>query len=316
MIGFALALLPLLTGAQPGDEIWRIGYLSTAAGLTEQTQIFLHRLRELGYVEGQNLVVEYRWAAGKDERFAELASDLVRANVDLIVALGTPATLAAKQATPRIPIVFVAGDPVEKGIVASLAHPAGNLTGLALIASDSKPLELLKDAAPGMSSVAYLYDPATLPGTWGNARLEWYQDQARILDIALEPVALSKPGETEEVFVALPAGTNGLLLQSSPVNFLAQARICALAAAHRLPSASTDNGAAAAGCLISYGEDQADIARRRADYVDRILKGTPPADLPVEQPTTFKLIINLKTAKALGLTIPNLLLFRADEVIE
>jgi hypothetical protein len=168
---------------------------------------------------------------------------------------------------------------------------------LALIASDSKPLELLKDAAPGMSSVAYLYDPATLPGTWGNARLEWYQDQARILDIALEPVALSKPGETDEVFGALPAGTNGLLLQSSPVHFLAQDRICALAAAHRLPSASTDNGAAAAGCLISYGEDQADIARRRADYVDRILKGTPPADLPVEQPTTFKLIINLKTAK-------------------
>jgi putative ABC transport system substrate-binding protein len=191
------------------------------------------------------------------------------------VALGTPATLAAKQATPRIPIVFVAGDPVEKGILASLAHPAGNLTGLALIASDSKPLELLKEAAPGMSSVAYLYDPETLPGTWGKARLGWYQDQARILDIALDPVALSKPAETEEVFVALPAGTNGLLLQSSPVNFLAQDRICALAAAHRLPSASTDNGAAVAGCLISYGEDQADIARRRADYVDRILKGTP-----------------------------------------
>jgi putative ABC transport system substrate-binding protein len=186
-----------------------------------------------------------------------------------------------------------------------------------LITADSKALDPLKEAAPGISQVAYLYEPASFVGAFGGgARLRWHQDQARMLDITLEPVPLDEPGETDRVFAALPAGINGVLLENSPANFLARERICALATQRRLPSAGTDLSFASAGCLISYAEDAAEGVRRRVAYVDRILKGTPPADLPVEQPTKFDLIINLKTANQLGLTIPLSLFARADEVIE
>jgi putative tryptophan/tyrosine transport system substrate-binding protein len=313
----ALALLPLLAGAQAAEKIPRIGYLAIAAGPDDSSQGFLQGLRELGYVEGQNLVIEYRWAAGRNERLPELAAKLVSANVDLIVTAGTPATLAAKQATPAIPIVFNAAAPVEKGIVASLARPGGNLTGIALVSFVTKSLELLKEAAPGVSSVAFLYDPATLVGAVGGvAGLRPFQDGARTIGITLEPAALHEPDETDGVFAALPADTNGLLLENSGVNILARDRICALAAQRRLPAAGNALSFARAGCLISYGEDIIDISRRKAGYVDRILKGAQPADLPVEQPTKFDLIINLKTAKELGLTIPRSLFARAEEVIE
>jgi putative tryptophan/tyrosine transport system substrate-binding protein len=312
---FAVALLAPMTGAQPADKIPHIGVLLPTAGPTEQTQIIVRALGELGYVEGENLIIEYRWAAGKNDRLPELAADLVRAKVDLIVTGGTPATLAAKQATPTIPIVFAIANPVEKGIIASLARPGGNLTGIGLISEQLKPLELLKEAAPAVSHVVYLYDPATFTGGF-EARSATYRAQAETLGVSLEPVALREPDETEGVFRELPAGTNGLLLENSGINQVARDRICGLAMQRRLPAAGNDPRFASSGCLLSYGEDHADISRREALYVARILKGARPADLPVEQPIKFDLIINLKTANGLGLTVPWTLLLRAEEVIE
>jgi putative ABC transport system substrate-binding protein len=312
-----LALLPVVASAQPANKIPHIGVLSIAAGPTEQIQSLLRGLRELGYVEGKNIIIDYRWADGRDERLPELAAELVRANVDLIVTGATPATLAAKQATPTIPIVFSMANPVEKGIVASLARPGGNLTGLGLISETLKPLELLKQAAPEISRVAYLYDPATYPGVIGSE--DWLttnRAKARTLPVELEAIALREPGQADRVFTALPVGTNGLLLENSAINYIARDRICSLATQRHLPTAGNDLNFARGGCLLSYGEDAEDIARRKAEYVDRILKGAQPADLPVEQPTKFYLIINLKTAKELGLNIPITVLERADEVIE
>jgi putative ABC transport system substrate-binding protein len=309
---FVFALLLPIVRANADDKIWRIGHLSARPGPYESSQIFIQRLKELGYVEGRSLIVEYRWAAGRNDRLAELASDLVRAKVDLIVTVGTPPTFAAKQATQTIPIVFSLSHPVEKGIVASLAHPGGNITGVEEPIYETKALELLKQVAPGVSGVEYLHDPAT----GASAHFASDQDQARTLGITLQPIPLREPGETEAVFAALPADATGLLLASSAINVLARDRICSLATQRRLPTAGNDLAFARAGCLLSYGVDDADIARRRADYVDRILKDARPADLPVELPTKFALVINLKTAKELGLAVPLSLLARADEVIE
>jgi putative ABC transport system substrate-binding protein len=311
---FALAVLPLSGGAQPADKIPRIGYLWGGSNPTVSAQVhgFVQRIGELGYVEGQNLFIEYRGAEGRNERLPELAADLLRANVVLIVAQGTPAAVAAKEATQTIPIVFSGSHPVEKGIVASLARPGGNITGIAIPVHEVKALEMLKQAAPEVSRVPYFFDPATLQDIF----LISDREQARALGIMLEPVALRAPDETDRVFAALPGEANGLLLDTSQPTFLARDRICALAAQRRMPSAGTDRDFVSAGCLLSYGVDFGWIGRRRADYVDRILKGAQPADLPVEQPTKFDLVINLKTAKELGLTIPGSLLMRADEVIE
>ena len=241
---------------------------------------------------------------GKNERLAALAADLVRARLDLIVTVGTPCTLAAKQATRTIPIVFSLSHPV--------ARPGGNLTGVEEPIYETKALELLKQAAPEVTRVEYLHDPAT------GARIHFAsdQDEAHALGIILEPVPLREPDETERVFAALPADANGLLLASSAINGLARHRICALAMQRHLPTAGNDLGFDRAGCLLSYGVDDADVARRRADYVDRVLKGAQPANLPVELPTKFDLVINLKTAKVLGLSMPQSILARADEVIE
>jgi putative ABC transport system substrate-binding protein len=318
LLGVALpALLLLMGGAEAAGKIWRIGYLTPAEGPSKLTQAFLRRLQELGYVEGHNLVIEYRWAGGKNERLPDLAAELVRANVDVIVSGGTPATLAAKNATSTIPIVFSLAHPVNKGIIASLAHPGGNLTGIGLVSDHMKPLELLKEAAPAISQVAFLFDPATIPHLIGSE--EWVlanQAQAQTLSIRLEPVALREAADTDRVFTTLPANTNGLLLENSAINSFAQDRICELARQHRLPAAGNDLGFARSGCLLSYAEDESSVYRRKAEYVDRILKGARPMDLPVEQPTEFDLIINLKTASELGLTIPWPLLARAEEVIE
>jgi putative ABC transport system substrate-binding protein len=318
LLGVAvLALLLLMGGAEAADKIWRIGYLAATDGPNKLTQAFLRRLQELGYFEGHNLIVEYRWAAGKNDRFPDLAAELVHANVDIIVSSGTPATLAAKNATSIIPIVFSLAQPVNKGIIASLAHPEGNLTGIALVSDPLKPLELLKEAAPAISEVAFLFDPATMPHLIVGE--EWVladQAQAQRLGIRLEPVALSEPADTDRVFTRLPATTNGLLLQNSAINSLAEDRICELARHRHLPSAGNDLGFAKSGCLLSYAEDASGVRRRKAEYVDRILKGARPMDLPVEQPTEFDLILNLKTASELGLTLPWPLLARAEEVIE
>jgi putative ABC transport system substrate-binding protein len=303
--------------AQSGRKVWRIGYLSGMYGQTELSQSFVQGLRGLGYVDGQNLIVEYRFASGKNERLPELATDLVRERVDLITTEGTPSTLAAMHATRTIPIVFgSAQDPIEKGIVASLAYPGGNVTGNALIADHSKPLELLKQAVPKVSQVTFIYDPATRPGTYGEAKLKELQNHARTVDIEVHAVALRAPDETARVFATLPIGTDAILLENSAVNLLAQERLCTLAAQRRLPAVSTFGEFADAGCLMSYGEDLPDVYRRAATYVDKIFRGTTPADLPVQQPVTFQLIINLRAAKALSLAMPELLLVRADKVIE
>jgi putative ABC transport system substrate-binding protein len=236
-----LLAAPLAAGAQPANRVWRIGFLSSASGPTERSERFLQGLRDLRYVEGQNLIVVYRWAAGNNERLAALATELVGAGVDVIVTAGTPATLAAKQATRTLPIVFgSAALPVENGLVASLARPGGNVTGIALVVDDMKTLDLFKETVVGIARVAYVYDPATLPGTHQLDRLALYQKQARAVGIALEPIALRAPDETNRMFTALPDGTRGLLITSSSINVLARDRICALATERRLPAIGTD----------------------------------------------------------------------------
>jgi putative ABC transport system substrate-binding protein len=313
----AAAGWPLAAQGQQPARVWRIGWLSPNSGPGASTQEFLRGMRDRGYVEGQNLVIEYRWAANNEEHMPDLATDLVRNGVDLIVTAGTAATLAAKQATSTTPIIFaVAGAPVEKGLVASLAHPGGNVTGLSLIMDDIKTLEILKEAAPGVSQVAFVYDPSTVPGGFEEGWLSRVQARSRTLKITLLPVVLRNPNEADRVFAALPDGVDALLIVNSATNALARRRICALAARRRMPAVSTERAFVDAGCLMSYGEDQLDMFRRAARYVDKILTGAKPADLPVEQPVRFQLVLNLKTAKAIGLEIPPMLLARADEVIE
>jgi putative ABC transport system substrate-binding protein len=271
----------------------------------------------LGYIDGQNLVVVYRFASGKNERLSELAADLVSEGVDLIATEGTPSTLAAMGATKSIPIVFGSvQDPVEKGIVASLAHPGGNATGNALIADNSKPLEMLKQAVPAVSHVTFIYDPATRPGVYGEDKFRELQSNARMVDMVVRGVALSDPKDANQVFAALPTDTDAILFENSVVNLLAQQRLCALAAERKLPAVSTFTEFADAGCLMTYGENLPDLYRRAAAYVEKIFNGARPADLPVQQAVTFRLVVNLRTAKALNLTLPELLLVRADKVIE
>jgi putative tryptophan/tyrosine transport system substrate-binding protein len=303
------------TAAESGK--WRIGYLSNFSGPTEFAKSFVQGLRELGYIEGKNLTVEYRFSMGKSERLAELAADLVREKVDLIVTEGTPPTLAAMHATTTIPIVFGSmQDPIEKGVVASLAHPGGNVTGNALIADHSKPLELLKRAAPRVSQVMFIYDPATRLGSYGQAKLRELQNNAHTLGMVVDAIALSDPEGTDRVFAALPTSTDAILLENSVINLLARERLCALATQRRLPSVGTLAEFAEAGCLISYGENLPDSYRRAASYVDKIFKGSKPADLPVQQAVTFRLSINLQTAKQLNLTVLELMLVGADKIIE
>jgi putative ABC transport system substrate-binding protein len=297
--------------------VWRIGWLSTASGPGRTTQSFLQGMQERGYVEGKNLAIDYRWAAGKSEQLEQFSAELVRTGVDVIVTVGTPATLAAKLATSTMPIVFVAaGAPIQKGIVDSLARPGGNVTGLALITDDIKSLEILKEIVPAISRAAFIYDPNTLPGRFGETWLNGARARSRTLKVDLQPVTLSHPDKAAQVLAALPARADSLLIGGSTTNILVRGRICALAAQRRLPTASNERAFAEAGCLMSYGEDQRDMHRRAAAYVDKIFKGAKPADLPVEQPTKFQLVINLKAATTLGLTVPDTMLARADEVIE
>ena len=315
-LGLAAAWPAGLAAQQPRQER-RLGWLSPGAGPGEASRSFFEAMRERGYVEGENLKVEYRWAAGKNERLPELAAELVRAGVDLIVTVGSPATAAAMQATTTIPIVFAtAGGPVQKGLVASLANPGGNVTGLALIMDDLKALEILKEAAPAITRVAFLYDPDTIPGAFGEEWLKRVRNRSRVLKLEFRPIILRNPERTKEVIDALPAGTNGLLIGSSAPTAIARRAICTLATQRRLPTASIDRTFVDAGCLLSYGEDQRDMRRRAAGYVDKIFKGAKPSELPVEQPTRFQLVINLKTAQAVGLEVPPMLVARADEVIE
>jgi putative ABC transport system substrate-binding protein len=305
--------------AQLAGKVYRIGFLSARSGPSDTSQAFLQGLRELGYLEGQHFVMEYRWAAGKSERLPALAAELVQAKVDLIVTAGTPATVAAKEATRTIPIVFgSAGTPEEKKIVASIAQPGGNVTGLALHVASTKHLQVLKEAVPGLSRVGLLYDPATTaPEEYRRAFLAGLDVDARALGLRTQPIPLSEPGEVERVFSEVRrSGVQGLLVDNASPILLVRERVCALAKQHRLPAIGQGREFADAGCLLSYGEILVDMYRRAATYVDRILRGARPAELPVEQPVKFELVINLNTARALGLTIPKSLLTQADELTQ
>ena len=316
-----LVALPVAALAQqPTGKTARIGYLSFGSGpsQTQTDEVFRQGLRELGYVEGHNITIEYRWAEFKPDRASTLAAELVRLKVDVIVSTGGPIPiLAAKKATKTIPIVFTAGDPVRAGIVASLHRPGGNVTGINILAAELnvKRLGLLKDAVPGVSRVAVLANPAG--ATTAAEVLKELEGAARALRVKLHVPEARERQEIDVAFAAMARERAEALLVMTDPMFLAQReRIVDLAAKHRLPGIFERSEFAEAGGLLSYGANLADSYRRLATYVDKILKGTKPADLPVEQPTRFSLVVNLKTAKALSLTIPRSILLQADQVIE
>jgi putative ABC transport system substrate-binding protein len=313
---------PLAAGAQQqAEKIPRIGYLVTnqAAALHMQ-QAFLQGLRDLGYVEGRNLVIEYRNAEGKLERLPALATELVALKVDVIVAGGTPAALAANQATRTLPIVFpVAVDPVTSGLVTSLARPGGNVTGLSALFPElvAKCLEQLKRAVPGVSRVAVLWQPGAVGERTEKDMLNEAEAAGRALGVRLQFVEVRGPADFDRAFSDITrARAGGLTVLGSVMFVNERRRLVDLAAKSRLPAVYVQREFVDAGGLMAYGPNIADLFRRSAVHVDKILKGAKPADLPVEQPTKFDLIINRKTAKALGLTIPPSLLARADQVIE
>jgi putative ABC transport system substrate-binding protein len=308
---------PLAGEAQQAGKVNRIGLLSPVSqGLG--IEAFREGLRTLGYVEGHNIVVEYRSAEGRFDRLPDLAAQLVRLKVDVIVAVVTQASLAAKNATGTIPIVMLAvGDPVGAGLVASLARPGGNVTGTSVLAVEiaGKSLEMLKDFIPKLRVVAAIWNPAN--AVFQAQMLKETEVAARALGIQLQMFAARDSEEIDRAFEAVTRERAGALIVIVDPVFIAQrTRITALAAKSRLPSVSAFEEYAEAGGLMAYAATFSEPGRRAASYVDKILKGAKPADLPVEEATKFELVINLKTAKALGLTIPPSLLQRADQVIE
>jgi ABC-type uncharacterized transport system substrate-binding protein len=323
LCGLTLATLavPLVAEAQQATKVPRIGYLMVdQAANPDLHEAFRQGLRDLGYVEARNLVIEYRDAKGKFERLPALAAELVALKVDVIVAGGTPHALAAQQATRTIPIVLTgAGDPVTSGLVTSLARPGGNVTGLSNLRPDlvGKCLEQLKQAVPGVSHVAVLWQPGGRSERTEKDMLKEAEVAGRALGVRLQFVEARGPADFDRAFSDMTRARAGALtvLPSTMLNN-ERRRLVDLAAKNQLPAVYAIREAVDAGGLMSYGPNGADMYRRAATYVDKILKGAKPTDLPVEQPTKFELVINLKTAKALGLTIPHALLLRADEVIQ
>ena len=315
----AVLLSPLAAEAQQAPKIARIGYLGGVSAVPQIREAFLQGLQDLGYVVGRNVVIEYRDPEGKYERLPALAAELVALKVDVIVVSGTPMTRAAKQATSTIPIVFVAVDPVTSGLVSSLARPGDNLTGLASLIPDlvGKCLELLNQAVPGVSRVAVLWPPGALGERTEKNMLKGVGEAGRALGVRLQFVEARHPADLDRAFSEMTRARAGALaVLPSTILVRERKRLADLAAKNRLPTIFTQTEFVDAGGLMGYGPSVADLYRRAATYVDKILKGAKPADLPIEQPTTFELVINLKTAKALGLTIPPSLRARADRVIE
>jgi len=310
--------------AQPPAKVPRIGMLLTFSPEHPETRAALEELRqalsELGYVEGRNIVIEYRGAEGRIERFPALAAELVRLKVDLIVAGSTAEALAAKQVTATIPIVVsTMHDPVKDGLVASLARPGGNVTGSTFLGPDlvAKRLELLKEALPGVSRVAALWHRGAHGERTGQDMVKEAESAARRLGVQLQLVTVGAPHDLDGAFSAVTRGrADALIVLPSAMLFGERRRIVDLAARHRLPAAYNAREYADLGGLMAYGASISELRRRAASYVDKILKGARPADLPVEQPTKWELVINLKTATALNLTIPQPVLARADEVIK
>lgn len=317
-----LLAAPFALRAQPPPKVPRIGFLSLDfAGNPRGADSFRQGLRDLGFVEGRTIVVEYGDARGQLDRIPALAAELVASRVDVIVAPSVLATRAASQATRTIPIVFAGlTDPVADGFVASLARPGGNITGLSNLSPElvAKRLELLKQAAPRTTRVAVLWQPGGGgEGVSHREMLAKADATARSLGVALHVVEAHAPAHLDAAFARMAKDrADGFTLLGTPMFFVERARIAALAAYHRLPAIYSTRQFADAGGLMTYGASLDDLLRRATTYVDRILKGARPADLPVEQPTKFELVVNLKTAKALGLAIPPVVLNRADLVIE
>ncbi len=313
LLGGAMAW-PLTARAQQ-RALPVIGFLRAGQPPKSWVASFQQGLRERGYVNGQNIVVEFRFTDGGIDQLPQLAEELVRLKVDVILASAPPAALAAKKATTSVPIVFVLNHPVEIGLVPSLGRPGGNITGLAAHSPEiaSKRLELLTELVPKLGRVAVLLDQRNPT----NQQLQLGQAEvaARTLGVRLEPVPVRGPSDFDSAFEAM-RGADGLLLLDSSLFTTHRARLLELVAISRLPAVYPLREMTEVGGLMSYGADLPDLYRRVATHVDKILKGAKPADLPVEQPTKFELVINLKTAKALGITVPPTLLARADEVIE
>ena len=305
--------------AQPATKIPRIGVLHPGTPLSspQSVEAFRQGLREHGYEEGKNIVVERRYTESRPERVAEIAAEFVRLKVDVIVTSLDVATAAVKQQTQMIPIVMaISIDPVATGFVSSLAHPGGNVTGLSTMSPElaAKRLELLREAVPGLSRVAIMWN-TNVPGNL----LEYKQagDAARSLRLQLKSVEVSSVDDFERAFSALKTGgAQALIVAGSGLTSTNARQIASLAMEHRLPSMVSSRDRVDAGGFIAYGPNLAEMWRRATTYVDKILKGAKPGDLPIEQPSKFELIINLKTAKALGLTLPQSLLLRADEIIQ
>ena len=314
-----LLAAPIGAQAQPGAKVARVGFLDIDDE-ARYREAFLQELRDRGHVAGRNLQIEYRDAEGRPERFPALAAELVALTVDVIVtAGGTAAAMAAKQATTTIPIVFTAvGDPVTDGLVGSLARPGTNITGMSLVRQlVDKLLELLKQAVPGVSRVALLLKPDAAPDRTIKDYVKSAEDAARTLGVRLQVVHARGPEDFDRAFTDMTSARAGALaVVATPVFNTSRRRLAELAAKNRLPTVFSLSDYVTAGGLMSYGPDRRDLFRGAAIYVDKILKGAKPGDLPIQQPTKFELVINLKTAKALGLTIPPSLLQRADQVIE
>jgi ABC-type uncharacterized transport system substrate-binding protein len=313
-----LLATPRATGAQQSGKLRRIGFLwDTPAVWPHALRAFREGLRDLGWVEGQNLVIEYRWAEGRFERLPGMVEELLRLKVELIVAPTSIYTGAARRVTTTVPLVFAShADPIGSGHVSSLARPGTNATGLTIVMSETmaKSVELLKAALPRLARIAVIWDPAT-PSH--QPALKAVEDAGRALGIGIQAVRIGDPAEFDGAFAAIIQERAGaVLVLSTPLFMGGTKRLAELGLSHKLPTMFGPREHVEAGGLLSYSPDRADLYRRAATYVDKILKGANPADLPVQQATKFELVINLKTAKALGLTIPPSVLARADEVIQ
>jgi putative ABC transport system substrate-binding protein len=314
LLGGAAAAWPLAARAQQTARLPTIGFFSpnTRSAASAWTAAFVERLREVGWIEGRTIAIEYRWGEGRGDRTAEVVAEFIRLKPDIIVTHGQSNIVAAKQATSAIPIVFaLATDPVASGFVTSLAQPGGNATGLSIQGTDlvGKRLELLREVVPGLSRLAIMSD-------FRNPEMAEAEAAARMLGLEVSTFPLRRPEDIATAFRTLKGTAEALYVGADPLVNSNRLRINILALGARLPTMHGFREAVEVGALLSYGPNFADLFRRAADYVDKILRGTKPAELPVEQPTRFDLVINLTTANALGVTIPESFLLRADEVIE
>jgi putative ABC transport system substrate-binding protein len=318
LLGGAAAAWPLAARAQQTAKLPTIGYLglSTLAAESQRMAAFVQRLRELGWIEGRTITIDYRWAEGRSESMAEIAAEFVRLKVDVVLAAGTEPALAAKKATALIPIVFpLAADPVGAGMVASLARPGANITGLSTLATDlaAKRLEILRDVFPSLDRLAIM---ANVGGPGAVLEMHEFQEAARTLRLEVISLEVRRTEDIAPALESLKGRAHALYVVGDPLMSLNRVRINTFALVARLPTIYVQREYVEAGGLMSYGPSFPNMFRRAAEYVDKILRGAKPGDLPVEQPTKFDLVINLVTARALGLDVPPPLLARADEVIE